>query len=97
MFHKRKMAGAVSTLLTGQNRRVRGTLFNGFAVQMNEHRGFLVADPVNLARGYLYFATRKPVTDFDDQLADGPSMGIHHEVGDVADDPIGGLEMVAAH
>ena len=58
VFHKCKMAGAGSALLTSQNRRVRGTLFNGLAVQVNKHRGFRVANLVNFAGGYLHFATR---------------------------------------
>ena len=75
---------------------VCGTLLDGFPGQIDEHGGFLVADPVNRARGYLHLFARKPVAGFDDQLADPPTLVVHHKIADVTEQPVAGLKVVTA-
>ena len=74
---------------------VGGTLLNSFTGQICEDRGFLVADPVYFIRRYLNLSAGKPMTGFDDQLANGPSLIVHHKIADMADSSVASLEVVA--
>ena len=79
--------GIVSICRADRSQMVCGTLLDGFLGQIHEHRGFLVTDPVHLARRYLHFLAGKPVPGFDDQLTNRPALGVHHKIADVADVP----------
>jgi hypothetical protein len=64
-----------SSVRTYWSQMMRGILLDGFLGQIHEHRGFLVTDPVHLARRYLHFLAGKPVPGFDDQLTNRPALG----------------------
>jgi len=73
------------------------TVLDGFLGQAYEHRGFVETDPGNFVRRDQHLFAGEPVAGFDDQLTDRPAFIVHHKIADVADDPVVGLEMVAAH
>ena len=89
--------GARSIKRTDRSQLVCGTLLDGFAGQIHKYGGFVVTNPVNLAGRYLHFLAGKPVAGFDDQLTNGPALGVHHKITDVADYPVAGLDVVAVH
>src|ERR1035437_900594 len=91
------MGRARSIDRTDWSQKVCGTLLDGFAGQVHEHRGLLVTNPVNLARRYLHLFAGKPVAGLDDQLTNRPALVVHHKIADVADRPITCLEVVAVH
>ena len=76
---------------------LRRTLLDGFPGHFHEHRGFLVTDPRNSARWYLYLFAREPVPGFDDQLINRPVLIVHDKIANMADGPIARLETVAVH
>ncbi len=53
----------------------RAELLDSFRGQIYKHCGFLVTEPINFARWYLYFSARQPVPGIDDQLANRPAPG----------------------
>src|SRR4051812_46430977 len=52
---------------------------------MREHGGLLVANSLDLLHRYQGVFARKPMTGFNNQLANRPSLGVYHEIADMAD------------
>ena len=70
---------------------------NVFFSETHEHFRFLIADSFDLTRRDQDFFARIPVSGFNDQIANRPTLFIDHEISDVADISVACFDVITVN